>query len=62
MSYRAMAVLRPVKVVISDLPADFPQEISVLDFPGCEDKGSHSVKFAPSLYIEQDDFREASQN
>ncbi|XP_012939846.1 glutamine--tRNA ligase [Aplysia californica] len=57
---RAMAVLHPLKVTISNLPADFPKDISVLNFPGHEAKGSHSVAFSNTLYIEQDDFKESA--
>ncbi|CAL1539919.1 unnamed protein product [Lymnaea stagnalis] len=57
---RAMAVLHPLKVVISNLPADFPKEISVPDFPANESKGSHLVGFNYVLYIEQEDFKETA--
>ncbi|KAI8772081.1 glutamine--tRNA ligase [Biomphalaria glabrata] len=55
---RVMAVLRPLKIVISNLPSDFPKEISVPDFPGIESKGSHTVEFSNVLYIEGEDFKE----
>lgn len=56
-----MAVLHPLKVVISNLPTDFPKEISVPDFPANEAKGSHPVSFGSTLYIEKEDFKEVSR-
>uniref|UniRef100_A0A0B7BGT3 glutamine--tRNA ligase n=1 Tax=Arion vulgaris TaxID=1028688 RepID=A0A0B7BGT3_9EUPU len=56
---RAMAVLHPLKVVISNLPADFPKVISVPDFPGNEEKGVHNIEFGSTVYIEQEDFAES---
>ena len=55
-----MCVLHPIKVHISNLPSDFPTSISVLDFPGCETKGQHTIPFSKTFYIEQDDFKEVS--
>ncbi|KAK3797448.1 hypothetical protein RRG08_011699 [Elysia crispata] len=57
---RAMAVLQPLKVVISNLPADTPQELSVPDFPADEARGSHSIPFNKIIYIEQEDFKESA--
>lgn len=57
---RAMCVLQPLKVTITNLPSDFPKDIEVLDFPGQEDKGKHRVSFSSTVYIEQDDFKESA--
>ncbi|XP_059178645.1 glutamine--tRNA ligase-like [Physella acuta] len=57
---RAMAVLHPLKVVISNLPSDFPKQISVPDFPSNEARGSHSLGFSCVLFIEQEDFKETA--
>ena len=55
---RAMAVLEPLKVTISNFTASEPTEIEVPDFPADESKGSHRVPFEKTVYIEQSDFRE----
>jgi glutaminyl-tRNA synthetase len=55
-----MAVLEPLKVTIVNLPADAPSEVSMPNFPADESKGSHTVPFGKTLYIEQSDFKEVS--
>ncbi|XP_060575052.1 glutamine--tRNA ligase-like [Ruditapes philippinarum] len=55
---RCMAVLDPLKVTITNFPADHSGEITVPDFPADESKGSHKIPFAKTLYIERSDFRE----
>src|SRR6218665_3858123 len=55
---RAMAVLKPLKVTITNLPGDAPTSIQVPNFPVNESKGFHSVSFRKTLYIEQSDFKE----
>lgn len=55
---RTMAVLDPLKVIITNFPSDCPNEISVPDFPADEKKGSHKIAFTSIIYIEQTDFRE----
>uniref|UniRef100_A0A673NAN6 Glutamine--tRNA ligase n=1 Tax=Sinocyclocheilus rhinocerous TaxID=307959 RepID=A0A673NAN6_9TELE len=54
---RAMAVLEPLKVTITNLPTN-AQEVRVPDFPANEAKGSHVVPFSNTIFIEQSDFRE----
>uniref|UniRef100_A0A4W6EQX0 Glutamine--tRNA ligase n=1 Tax=Lates calcarifer TaxID=8187 RepID=A0A4W6EQX0_LATCA len=55
---RAMAVLEPLKVTITNLPEDS----QVLpDFPANEAKGSHMVPFTCTIFIEQSDFREVME-
>lgn len=56
-----MAVLHPLKVVISNLPSDLPKVVSVPNFPGNDDKGFHTIGFGSTIYIEQDDFKEVCQ-
>ncbi|OXB66236.1 hypothetical protein ASZ78_000661 [Callipepla squamata] len=55
---RAMAVLEPLKVTITNFPA--PQAIDVLvpNFPADESRGFHKVPFQPIIYIEETDFKE----
>uniref|UniRef100_A0A8D0A3Z3 Glutamine--tRNA ligase n=1 Tax=Sander lucioperca TaxID=283035 RepID=A0A8D0A3Z3_SANLU len=55
---RAMAVLEPLKVTITNLPANSKSEVRVPDFPANETKGSHTVPFTHTIFIEQSDFRE----
>uniref|UniRef100_UPI00358DE5DD glutamine--tRNA ligase isoform X2 n=1 Tax=Myxine glutinosa TaxID=7769 RepID=UPI00358DE5DD len=56
---RAMAVMEPLRVVITNLPADAPSEVVVPNFPLHEEKGSHKVPFGPCIFIERSDFHEA---
>ncbi|KAK7884882.1 hypothetical protein WMY93_028005 [Mugilogobius chulae] len=58
---RAMAVLEPLKVIITNLPEDFRLDVTVPDFPANEAKGSHKIPFTRTIYIEQGDFREVME-
>jgi len=53
---RAMAVLRPLKVVIDNYPEGVTEDITVEINPNRPEKGSKTVSFSRELYIEQDDF------
>jgi len=53
---RAMAVLRPLKVVIDNYPADKTEEIEVDINPNKPEKGKKTVTFSREIFIEQDDF------
>lgn len=53
-----MAVLEPLKVTITNFPADHPGDITVPNFPADENRGSHTVPFGKTIYIEKSDFRE----
>jgi len=55
---RAMAVLRPLKVVIDNYPENQVEEIELVNNPEDPDAGTRKVPFSRALYIEQDDFRE----
>ncbi|KAM9475502.1 glutamine--tRNA ligase [Clarias gariepinus] len=55
---RAMAVLEPLKVTITNLPSNAKTQIHVPDFPADESRGSHVVPFSRTIFIEQSDFRE----
>jgi glutaminyl-tRNA synthetase len=55
---RVMAVLRPLKVVIDNYPADQVEEMEAVNNPEDPGAGSRKVPFSRVLYIEQDDFRE----
>uniref|UniRef100_A0A8C1L9U0 Glutamine--tRNA ligase n=1 Tax=Cyprinus carpio TaxID=7962 RepID=A0A8C1L9U0_CYPCA len=56
---RAMAVLEPLKVTITNLPTN--KEVRVPDFPANEAKGSHVVPFSKTIFIEKSDFREVME-
>jgi glutaminyl-tRNA synthetase len=55
---RVMAVLRPLKVVITNYPEDQVEEVDVINNPEDASAGTRKVPFSRVLYIEQDDFRE----
>ena len=55
---RAMAVLRPLKVVIENYPEGQVEELDCANNPEDPAAGSRKVPFSRVLYIEQDDFRE----
>jgi glutaminyl-tRNA synthetase len=56
---RVMAVLRPLKVVITNYPEGQVEEVDVINNPEDPSAGTRKVPFSRVLYIEQDDFREA---
>ncbi len=55
---RVMAVLRPLKVVIDNLPEGVVEELETENNPEDPAMGSRKVPFTRELYIERDDFRE----
>jgi glutaminyl-tRNA synthetase len=55
---RAMAVLSPLKVVITNYPEGQTEEVPALNNPEDENAGTRMIPFGRELYIEQDDFRE----
>lgn len=55
-SPRAMAVLKPLKVIIDNYPDDLVEEIEIEVNPEDPSMGTRKVKFSNELYIEQDDF------
>lgn len=54
----AMAVLRPVKLVIDNYPEDQVEVLEVENHAKDETKGKRKVTFSKKLYIEQEDFME----
>jgi glutaminyl-tRNA synthetase len=56
---RALAVLRPVKVVIENLPDGFARTITAVNNPEDESAGTREIPLAREIYIERDDFMEA---
>ena len=55
---RVMAVLRPLKVVITNYPEDQVEEMEAVNNPEDPAAGKRKVPFSKVLYIEQNDFRE----
>ena len=57
-SHRVMAVMNPLKVVLTNYPADQTEELDVINNPEDPEAGTRKVPFGRELYIERDDFRE----
>jgi len=57
-SLRRLAVLRPIKVVITNYPAGKTEELDAVNNPEDPNAGTRKVPFGRELYIEQDDFME----
>jgi glutaminyl-tRNA synthetase len=55
---RAMAVLRPLKVVLENYPDGQVEDMDVINNPEDPSAGTRKVPFSKVLYIEQDDFLE----
>ncbi len=55
---RAMAVLHPIKVVITNLADDHFEELEAINNPEDESAGCRKIPFSRELYIEQKDFME----
>jgi glutaminyl-tRNA synthetase len=55
---RAMAVLRPIKVVIENYPEGKTEQLEVANHPSKPELGTRQVPFSRELYIEADDFQE----
>ena len=57
-SPRAMCVLHPLKVVLTNYPADQTETMIAPVHPQRDDMGTREIPFSHTLYIDQDDFRE----
>lgn len=55
---RVMAVINPVKVVITNYPEDKVEMVSMDNNPEEEGAGTHEMPFCREIYIERDDFME----
>ena len=55
---RVMAVLDPLKVVITNYPTGQTEKLSIENNPEDTESGSRIVPFSNTLYIERDDFME----
>lgn len=57
---RAMAVLKPLKVTITNYPEEKVELIEAPRHPQKEEMGTRKVYFSKTLYIDQEDFRESA--
>ncbi len=58
---RHMVVLDPIKINIVNLVKGISYTIDVADFPNDPKRGSHSVTFGHTIYIERSDFKEIGE-
>jgi glutaminyl-tRNA synthetase len=57
-AHRVMAVLRPLRVVITNYPEDKFEDMEAENNPEDESMGTRTLPFSRVLYVEQEDFRE----
>ncbi|MDJ0938277.1 MAG: glutamine--tRNA ligase/YqeY domain fusion protein [Woeseiaceae bacterium] len=57
-SPRRMAVLKPLKVVLTNYPEGQVEHMTAMNHPNNPDMGTRDVPFSRELWIEQDDFME----
>ena len=55
---RVMAVLKPLKVTLTNYPQGKIEELEAVNNPEDETMGTRQIPFSGNLYIEQDDFME----
>ena len=55
---RRMAVLHPLKVVLTNFPEDRTEELQVPNHPQDESMGTRTLLFSREVYIDRNDFRE----
>jgi glutaminyl-tRNA synthetase len=58
---RAMAVLKPLKLVIDNYPEDRVEEFQAANHPQKPEMGTRLIPFCREIFIEQDDFQETPQ-
>src|SRR5262249_633316 len=56
---RRLAVLRPIKVVLTNYPEDKIEELEAINNPEDPTAGKRRIPFGREIYIERDDFMEA---
>ena len=57
-STRGMAVINPVKLVITNYPDDQNEMVEMENNPENPTSGTHTMPFSKEIYIERDDFME----
>ena len=55
---RRLAVLRPIKVVLTNYPEGKTEELDAVNNPEDPDAGKRKIPFSRTLFIENDDFKE----
>jgi glutaminyl-tRNA synthetase len=55
---RRMAVLHPLKVIISNIPEDYTEQLQAANHPQDESMGVRSLALTREIYIDREDFRE----
>lgn len=55
---RVMAVLKPLKITLTNYPEGKTEELEAINNPEDESMGTRTIPFSRELYIEQDDFME----
>jgi glutaminyl-tRNA synthetase len=55
---RVMAVLRPLRVVITNYPEGQVEQVEAVNNPEDESMGTRMLPFAREIFVERDDFRE----
>ena len=55
---RRLAVLRPIKVVLTNYPEEKTEELDAINNPENPNAGTRKIPFGRELYIERDDFME----
>lgn len=58
---RAMCVMNPLKVVITNFPADKVEEMIAPNHPNKEEMGQRTLPFTRELYIDREDFVEFTE-
>ena len=57
-AHRVMAVLRPIKLTVTNYPEDRVETFVVENHPADESAGTREISFSRNLWIEEDDFME----
>ncbi len=55
---RRMAVLHPLKVIITNYPENQTEELTAANHPNNESLGARTIPFSKEIYIDQNDFSE----
>ncbi len=55
---RTMAVLEPVKLILTNYPEGQTEDFEVENNPACPEEGTRTVSFSRELWIEREDFTE----
>jgi glutaminyl-tRNA synthetase len=55
---RAMCVLKPLKVTLTNYPAEQVETLTAHNHPNRDDLGDRTIPFTQTVFIEQEDFRE----